>query len=47
MTDFRLEQDLIGSKEVPAGYYYGIQTLRGIENFHNCSIIELVLEKIS
>ncbi|HTP32970.1 MAG TPA: aspartate ammonia-lyase [Candidatus Acidoferrales bacterium] len=30
----RLEQDLLGSREVPAAAYYGIQTLRGMENFH-------------
>ncbi|MCC8174019.1 MAG: aspartate ammonia-lyase, partial [Odoribacter sp.] len=33
----RLEHDLLGEKEVPADAYYGIQTLRGIENFHNIS----------
>ena len=32
--DTRLEQDLLGLREVPAGAYYGIQTLRGLENFH-------------
>jgi aspartate ammonia-lyase len=30
----RREQDLLGSREVPADAYYGIQTLRGLENFH-------------
>src|SRR5688572_7453211 len=30
----RLERDLIGAREVPADAYYGIQTLRGLENFH-------------
>lgn len=29
----RLESDLIGTKEVPADAYYGIQTLRAVENF--------------
>lgn len=29
----RIESDLIGSKEVPADAYYGIQTLRAVENF--------------
>ena len=29
----RIEHDLLGEKEVPADAYYGIQTLRGIENF--------------
>ena len=30
----RREQDLIGPREVPVEAYYGIQTLRGMENFH-------------
>lgn len=30
---FRIEKDFLGSKEVPATAYYGIQTLRAIENF--------------
>ena len=29
----RLEHDLIGEKEVPADCYYGVQTLRALENF--------------
>lgn len=29
----RVESDLIGSKEVPADAYYGVQTLRAVENF--------------
>jgi aspartate ammonia-lyase len=29
----RLEHDLLGEKEVPADAYYGIQTLRGVENY--------------
>ena len=37
----RLEHDLLGEKEVPADAYYGIQTLRGIENFANISGIEI------
>ncbi|AZV55424.1 aspartate ammonia-lyase [Clostridium sp. AWRP] len=32
--DFRIESDSIGSKEVPAEAYYGVQTLRASENFH-------------
>lgn len=31
--NIRVESDLIGSKEVPADVYYGIQTLRAVENF--------------
>ncbi len=30
---FRMEHDFIGEKEVPADAYYGVQTLRGKENF--------------
>lgn len=33
MTDFRIEKDLLGTKEVPKDAYYGIQTLRAVENF--------------
>lgn len=29
----RIESDLIGSREIPANALYGVQTLRGIENF--------------
>lgn len=29
----RLEKDFLGEKEVPADAYYGIQTLRAVENF--------------
>ena len=30
----RLESDLLGKREVPGDAYYGVQTLRGLENFH-------------
>ena len=30
---YRIEKDSIGEKQVPAEAYYGIQTLRGKENF--------------
>lgn len=30
----RLEHDLLGNKEVPLDAYYGVQTLRGAENFN-------------
>ncbi len=30
----RVEHDLLGEKRVPAGAYYGVQTLRAMENFH-------------
>ena len=32
-SGFRLERDLIGEKRIPAAAYYGVQTLRGMENF--------------
>lgn len=31
--NYRTEQDSMGSKEIPADVYYGIQTLRATENF--------------
>lgn len=30
---FRMEHDLIGDREVPVGVYWGIHTLRAVENF--------------
>lgn len=30
----RIEHDFLGEKEIPHDVYYGIQTLRAIENFH-------------
>ena len=30
---YRIEHDSIGSKEVPVDAYYGVQSLRGQENF--------------
>lgn len=34
MKDYREEQDSIGVREIPAEAYYGVQSLRGSENFH-------------
>ena len=31
---FRIEKDFLGEKPVPDDAYYGVQTLRGVENFH-------------
>jgi aspartate ammonia-lyase len=31
--ELRAEKDLLGSRDVPDQYYYGIQTLRAVENF--------------
>ena len=33
MAKYRIEQDLLGKREVPDNVYYGIQTLRAQENF--------------
>ncbi|MEG0894335.1 MAG: lyase family protein, partial [Oscillospiraceae bacterium] len=33
MADFRIEKDSIGEKQVPVEAYYGVQSLRGKENF--------------
>lgn len=30
----RNEHDLLGNREVPHEYYYGVQTLRALENFN-------------
>src|SRR5678815_4435439 len=30
----RREHDLLGKRQVPADAYYGVQTARGLENFH-------------
>ncbi|HLS65576.1 MAG TPA: aspartate ammonia-lyase [Pseudogracilibacillus sp.] len=32
--NYRVEEDLLGKKEVPAAAYYGIQTIRAKENFN-------------
>ena len=32
--EFRVERDSIGPREVPSHVYYGVQSLRGAENFH-------------
>ena len=38
-SDSRAEKDLLGPREVPADAYYGIQTLRGLENFHISGVL--------
>lgn len=32
-SDFRIEKDSMGDRQIPGSAYYGIQTLRAIENF--------------
>ncbi|AOS98379.1 Aspartate ammonia-lyase [Microbulbifer aggregans] len=33
-TYYRVERDLLGERQVPAAVYYGVQTLRALENFN-------------
>ena len=33
-TKYRTESDLLGSREVPEEAYYGVQTMRAMDNFH-------------
>ena len=33
MNTTRIEHDLLGDREIPAQHYYGVQTLRAVENF--------------
>lgn len=33
LPDYRIEHDLLGERQVPASQYYGIHTLRAMENF--------------
>ena len=33
-NNIRIEEDLLGTGEVPADAYYGVHTLRAIENFY-------------
>jgi aspartate ammonia-lyase len=33
-TGYRVERDFLGEKQIPDDAYYGVQTLRGKENFH-------------
>lgn len=33
VNNIRIEEDLLGMREVPADAYYGVHTLRAIENF--------------
>ncbi|MEO5320620.1 aspartate ammonia-lyase, partial [Arthrobacter sp. CC3] len=32
-ADFRSEHDLLGDRDVPAAAYWGVHTLRAVENF--------------
>jgi aspartate ammonia-lyase len=35
---YRIEKDFLGEKQIPADAYYGVQTLRGKENFYIAGI---------
>lgn len=35
--NYRVEKDSIGTKDVPEGVYYGVQSLRAAENFGSMS----------
>ena len=35
----RIEKDLLGEKEIPAGAYYGVQTARALENFQISGVL--------
>ena len=30
----RREHDLLGEMDIPVEYYFGVQTMRAVENFH-------------
>ena len=34
VQDFRIESDLIGERQISNDKLYGVQTLRGVENFN-------------
>ncbi len=34
MSQYRIEHDFLGEKEIPNNAYYGVQTLRAVENFN-------------
>jgi aspartate ammonia-lyase len=36
---YRVEKDLLGEKQIPAGAYYGIQTARALENFQISGVL--------
>jgi aspartate ammonia-lyase len=36
---FRMEKDLLGEKQIPADAYYGVQTMRALENFQLSGVL--------
>lgn len=47
--NYRIETDSVGAKQVPYDAYYGIQTMRAIENFHitGQAIMPVMVESIA
>ncbi|WP_047151335.1 aspartate ammonia-lyase [Aneurinibacillus tyrosinisolvens] len=52
MKNYRIEKDFLGEKEVPVDAYYGVQTLRAVENFpitgyrlHGALIVAMAIVK--
>ncbi|MDD4335643.1 MAG: aspartate ammonia-lyase [Desulfotomaculaceae bacterium] len=45
VNDYRIEHDFIGEMEVPSGVYYGVQTVRALENFPitGCHLDEVLI----
>ena len=35
----RVEHDLLGEKSIPDNAYYGVQTVRALENFHISGVL--------
>ncbi|MDP4157846.1 MAG: aspartate ammonia-lyase, partial [Bacillota bacterium] len=31
--NYRIEKDFLGEKQIPSNAYYGVQTMRAVENF--------------
>ena len=40
----RREHDLLGEMEIPAEYYFGVQTMRAVENFHISRVIRALAD---
>jgi len=38
VAEYRIEHDLLGNREVPSAAYYGVQTVRALENFQVSNI---------
>ena len=38
MDNYRIEKDSIGEKQIPEEAYYGVNTVRALENFKSISV---------